>query len=123
MTEYIECNECNGTGRLPDQIHGNVTFTNCICKKCQGVGKLDWIENVVGKKRNIHEIDAGLYADFLMSKHLNSGDIVFLDHDGKVTNVMPTKNGEIVNMIGIVTNTKDDKATVLLKGRHKDLII
>ncbi len=54
--EYI-CSQCNGTGNLSNTpIFGT-------CPKCSGDGKVDWIENIVGKDRNrkpgvtIKEID------------------------------------------------------------------
>lgn len=37
--EY-ECSECNGTGKA------GIPY---LCPRCQGAGKLDWIENIVGK--------------------------------------------------------------------------
>ena len=40
----IICSECNGTGV---NRHGTFEY---VCSKCQGDGKLDWVENVVGKK-------------------------------------------------------------------------
>jgi len=40
------CNECNGSGDDPS----SKTFTT-ICPKCQGAGKVDWLENILGKKR------------------------------------------------------------------------
>jgi DnaJ-class molecular chaperone len=48
--EY-KCDRCNGTGEIelinPDSFIG-VYYE--WCPKCKGEGKLDWIENVVGKK-------------------------------------------------------------------------
>ena len=58
----VLCNKCNGVGDLG--MHhsiGNIKIngqleevpSNLIvleCDKCFGVGKLDWIENVVGSK-------------------------------------------------------------------------
>ena len=50
--EYI-CDKCGGTGRVnnfnpyhPYYSHRRKVF----CPMCQGTGKLDWIENIVGKK-------------------------------------------------------------------------
>ena len=44
--EYIECDECNGKGIVPES-----EFPNKVCQKCFGSKKLDWVENVVGVKR------------------------------------------------------------------------
>ena len=53
----IVCNKCLGEGEiLPYGDHFGVE----ICPKCLGVGKLDWVENVVGKKIvefDIEEVD------------------------------------------------------------------
>lgn len=38
------CSACNGRGY---SVEGR---TYPVCKKCQGTGKLDWLERVVGKK-------------------------------------------------------------------------
>jgi RecJ-like exonuclease len=40
------CNKCNGSG---DDPFSN-TFTT-TCPKCRGAGKVDWLENILGKKR------------------------------------------------------------------------
>ncbi len=44
--EYI-CSECEGRGSIPSKLRPNILAA--MCKKCQGAGKLDWIENIVGK--------------------------------------------------------------------------
>jgi hypothetical protein len=46
----VLCNECNGTGdhgytKPSENIHSWLI----VCRKCHGTGKLDWIENIVGK--------------------------------------------------------------------------
>jgi len=50
----IKCEECKGTGYdLEIQKREYIIEyykKHCKCSKCQGEGKLDWIENVVGKK-------------------------------------------------------------------------
>ena len=44
----VICIECNGTGGI---ILGSFNNPDLIyCNKCNGTGKLDWIENIVGKK-------------------------------------------------------------------------
>lgn len=39
-----ECYRCKGSGREPDDIYSK-------CKFCWAIGKLDWIENIVGKQK------------------------------------------------------------------------
>ena len=43
----VLCDVCNGFG-----YENNPHFGPIICKKCQGAGKLDWIERIVGKKED-----------------------------------------------------------------------
>lgn len=42
--EWFECQQCNGQGEFLEQ-----DSSTQICPDCLGVGKLDWIENIVGK--------------------------------------------------------------------------
>ena len=56
----VLCNVCQGSGKaIKLYIHGGTK-----CKKCKGEGKLDWIENIVGKRKtssiNIDEIISDL---------------------------------------------------------------
>jgi hypothetical protein len=41
---YTVCDECNGIGFIAPY-----TFDSTFCRKCRGVGKLNWIENIFGK--------------------------------------------------------------------------
>jgi DnaJ-class molecular chaperone len=45
------CPKCNGKGWLakPDR-ETLLGYCQSHCQKCDGVGKLDWVEMVVGKK-------------------------------------------------------------------------
>ena len=51
----IFCDKCNGTGYKKDAILSNLNF-DIYCNKCLGEGKLDWIENIVGKKSNSNTV-------------------------------------------------------------------
>ena len=44
------CNKCDGVGITRKNKHA----IN-VCSKCQGTGKVDWLENIVGKK-SVEEI-------------------------------------------------------------------
>lgn len=47
----VECDRCEGTGST--KHHNLRTISDnlmTMCPKCFGIGKLDWIEVVVGKK-------------------------------------------------------------------------
>lgn len=53
--DYI-CDECNGTGEIETIVgfpNGTQFCRKDICKKCNGDGKLNWIENIFGKKENV----------------------------------------------------------------------
>lgn len=41
----VLCDICTGYGYVIDPTWGKM-----VCKKCQGLAKLDWIERIVGKK-------------------------------------------------------------------------
>jgi DnaJ-class molecular chaperone len=47
------CPKCNGKGRVLKDNRKNTTFTRSTleCNKCLGSGKLDWIEEIVGKRK------------------------------------------------------------------------
>ena len=51
--EEVVCPECHGTGNRAkwDQIPDYKCYLKC--DKCDGTGKMDWIEAVVGKKPKI----------------------------------------------------------------------
>ena len=48
--DKIKCSICEGSGKVSDDPCkcGRSKFKEC--EKCKGHGKLDWIENIVGKK-------------------------------------------------------------------------
>ncbi len=48
----VICNKCEGGGSWPGKFLELEQATWSICPKCQGVGKLDWVERVTGKPRN-----------------------------------------------------------------------
>lgn len=55
------CPECNGSGISEYVQEINIenyqTITGkTFCEKCFGTGKLDWIENLVGKENPIHNV-------------------------------------------------------------------
>jgi len=41
----VLCDICKGHGYITNEIWGRI-----VCRKCQGLAKLDWIERIVGKK-------------------------------------------------------------------------
>ena len=51
----VICNKCNGKRKIetdkPKWWQLRLTEVESLCPKCFGDGKLDWIENAVGKKR------------------------------------------------------------------------
>jgi len=47
------CDQCQGSGKVPVSKHNGITVIESLkqCPKCVGTGKVDWIENVVGKRK------------------------------------------------------------------------
>lgn len=54
-----KCKFCNGKGyneskvKLNEGFLGLLPLQNFICKKCQGTGELDWVEEITGKRLSI----------------------------------------------------------------------
>jgi hypothetical protein len=44
--DEVICNRCDGSGEEPGEFVGGFEIT---CSRCWGTGKLDWIENIMGK--------------------------------------------------------------------------
>lgn len=78
----VICDKCDGEGLIPEQIDNEITIRGFIyknpdfkfkmCDKCCGFGKLDWIENVVGKTRNpVITIDSSFHVESFKNAELN----------------------------------------------------
>lgn len=63
--EYVICDKCDGTGW---EISPDFKFP---CKKCWGVGILDWIENIMGKECPFTE--SGMSSSSSSSSSSNNG--------------------------------------------------
>ncbi len=44
------CDKCKGGGSFPKKFSKLEDPYYSTCSKCQGKGKVDWIENIVGRK-------------------------------------------------------------------------
>lgn len=51
----VICPVCNGCGKMPSLYESDKIAI--MCKKCQGLGKLDWCEKAVGVKPILSSID------------------------------------------------------------------
>jgi len=74
--EYI-CEKCEGTGNNPPmKRNGKYLKPGVyeICGHCHGEGKLDWIENVVGKKQPMVDMTRNLNVQFFAKKPRNPKD-------------------------------------------------
>ena len=49
----VICPDCNGEKKIADPKLNYYVFW-IKCPKCKGAGKLDWIENIVGKQNPIN---------------------------------------------------------------------
>jgi len=54
----ILCDKCDGYG-IDKYFKAKNQFVHC--DKCHGTGKLDWIENIVGKNKKKNELKPGVY--------------------------------------------------------------
>ncbi|MCK5614852.1 hypothetical protein KAR91_74005 [Candidatus Pacearchaeota archaeon] len=45
LEHEVHCDNCKGTGRKKFNRHN-------ICPKCNGAGAIDWIDNIIGRKRS-----------------------------------------------------------------------
>lgn len=52
----VECKKCKGTGVTNPHAKKGMALMGYKCLNCDGSGKLDWIENVTGKKFNSHDM-------------------------------------------------------------------
>jgi len=60
LEEYeIICPKCNGSGL--DQTRDQTGINKYHCQKCNGTGRLDWIENIIGKRKRSKLIRPGVY--------------------------------------------------------------
>lgn len=50
---YI-CKDCKGKGKKKIRTSYQ-TYIEIFCPKCNGKGYLDWVENIVGVKKNLNE--------------------------------------------------------------------
>jgi hypothetical protein len=57
--EYL-CEPCNGWGRVMNE-DGEIRTIYVQCPRCLGEGKLDWVENVVGKLKKWRMVEPGVY--------------------------------------------------------------
>lgn len=73
----VVCNECNGKGVTLEWIElnylaGYKSPKEKECDKCLGAGKLDWIENVVGKRPQYDFVFHSHYGISLIDHHIGS---------------------------------------------------
>ncbi len=94
---YIICKECNGDGYIKSD---NILCD--ICERCQGEGVLDWIENVVGKKKKSSEEIQNIFTNQTRNE-------IYIEDLG-----LEIKPGEHVNLSAYYS-TKDINNSVSLK--------
>jgi len=63
------CPKCKGVGHLPEAVvkHDNVTYI-VNCKHCDGTGRVDWIEMVIGKNNGASGISGRVYVTGVSGK-------------------------------------------------------
>lgn len=70
----IYCDLCKQNGR----------YVNEMCPKCKGTGKLDWVENVVGKKEKLNVFVESYEKVDTLPKPLDEGKMVFSISEDKL---------------------------------------
>ncbi len=54
----VICSDCNGEGLIPSYFqiknsnNSSFYYLDYTCDKCEGAGKLGWIENITGIKKS-----------------------------------------------------------------------
>ena len=68
------CDKCGGDCFI--EIGGGELL---FCERCQGTGKLDWIEKICGKKPNFSSMDStfNLYNIYFFTKSRSNGEECF----------------------------------------------
>ncbi len=70
----VVCDQCKGTGYPNNNEidYNNKFYYNHldVCDKCNGSGKLDWIENIVGKKSRTFNGDWTIIGEQLYGSNL-----------------------------------------------------
>ena len=63
----VICDKCNGTGEKTYEGWGGLP-----CDRCLGHGKLDWIENMMGKKRDRQVLDGTSFVPYRFTNIITS---------------------------------------------------
>lgn len=119
------CDKCEGCGGLPSKVQPDELQRTC--DKCQGTGKVDWIENVVGKaptptgmfgsssftcsateleaKSNIHDDMMDAMAA-LLAKKIDEEILESLINHSEQTNIYKTASTVFNDMGGILFDNR-----------------
>lgn len=93
----MECSGCNGTGKMNKSTRiittrrpyisttSTESFKSFTCTKCHGSGKLDWIENVVGKRNRDLVINPSIiHSSNDFPDTANNGDLLYHKNHQKI---------------------------------------
>lgn len=85
---YVVCDKCGGSGYVPVNLVDEYQHQRS-CSKCRGTGKLDWVENIIGKRSSFHNAPT---ATFMM----NTGtDIPQPHHKNLIDSIAKKMSDEI----------------------------
>lgn len=102
------CDKCEGTGEDSSQSASSVYSFTRFCKKCLGTGKVDWVENAMGKKPNKESNFITIDSSAMMSNtissqlSLSSGENMKIGNetlDEYIKNVVAKKMAEEIDKI------------------------
>ena len=49
----VQCRYCSGTGLMKDIRTDSGHVLKILCPKCNGLGEVNWIDNITGKSSNL----------------------------------------------------------------------
>ena len=65
------CDKCNGSGSCNTKYSQETSPYYVRCPKCKGRGKVDWVENIIGKKSKCNIIINGEFSIWYPTKSVD----------------------------------------------------
>ena len=60
----IYCGECDGKGSITASFNNYKSITSMTCPRCHGDGQFDWIEQVIGKRKETNTTKSRVLSGF-----------------------------------------------------------
>lgn len=85
--DKIKCKKCNGKG-YTKTVFFTLTQKNiineefkCLCLHCFGVGKLDWVEQITGKRIAYNTIGTSFFIMHWINENLSRDNWMYIVHE------------------------------------------